>query len=38
MVGYLKYLRRYILISAIYHKMHQGIRSIDGWIEGWTNG
>jgi hypothetical protein len=38
MAGLLKYLQRSILMSAIYHKMHEGKRWIDGWIEGWTNG
>ena len=26
------------LMSAIYHKTHQGIRGIQGWIEEWTHG
>lgn len=37
MAGLLKYLQRCILKAAVYHKIHQGIRRIDGLIVGWTN-
>ena len=38
MTGLLKYLRRHILLYAIYHKMPQGKRLIVDWIEGRTHG
>ena len=38
MTGFLKYLRRHILLYAVYHKMLQGKRLIVDWIEGRTHG